>query len=145
MRGFYPLDNAESTRVSGARDFDIANGWSKSLQIAGYIHCTDLSGRLPYSEMVFFARNGTVNLTWRGDPNDPAQDGDCDSIVWRSKPKHRVHGFVPPKGLWITKGKLKEDFGGSRHYKDFLHYLRSTTRSPDIEDYLRELRESKIE
>ena len=92
MRGFYPLDNAESTKVSGARDFDIANGWSKSLQIAGYIHCTDLSGRMPYSEMVFFARNGTVNLTWRGDPNDPAQDGDirrfdgsCDSIVWRSK------------------------------------------------------------
>ena len=115
--------------------------------LAWFIH-----EHLPYAEMVFFARNGTVNLTWRGDPNDPAQDGNvrrfdgsCDSIVWRSKPKHRVHSFVSPKGLWIKNGKPKEDFGGSGYYEDFLHHLRSTARSPDIEDYLRELRESKIE
>ena len=75
--------------------------------LAWFIHA-----HLPYSEMVFFARNGTVNLTWRGDPDDPSQDGDvrrfdgsCESIVWRSKPRHRVLCFVSPKGLWIKNGK----------------------------------------
>ena len=106
---------------------------------------------LPYSEMVFFARNGTVNLTWRGDPNDPDLDGDvrrfdgsCDSIVWRSKPRHRGLSFVSPKGLWIKNGEPKEDFGRSQYYKDFLGYLRSTTLHPDIQGYLQQLREGKV-
>lgn len=38
--------------------------------LAWFIH-----DHLPYSEMVFFARNGTVNLTWRGDPDDESRDG----------------------------------------------------------------------
>ena len=115
--------------------------------LAWFIH-----EHLPYSEMVFFARNGTVNLTWRGDPDDPSQDGDvrrfdgsCDSIVWRSKPMHRVHSFVPPKGLWIKSDKPKEDYGESRHYKNFRRHLHNTAYRPDIEDYLQELREAKLE
>lgn len=114
--------------------------------LAWFIH-----GHLPYSEMVFFAGNGTGNLTWRGDPNDKALDGDvrrfdgsCESIVWRSKPMHRVHSFVPPKGLWLKSGKPKEDYGESRHYKNFRSHLHNTACRPDIEDYLRELPEAKM-
>ena len=115
--------------------------------LAWFIH-----EHLPYSEMVFFACNGTVNLTWRGDPNDAVQDddvrgfdGSCESIVWRSEPMHRVHSFVPPKGLWIKRGKLKEDYGESVYYKDFLRHLHNTAHRPDIQEYLRELREAKLE
>ena len=113
--------------------------------LAWFIH-----DHLPYSEMVFFNRNGTVNLTWRGDPCDAAQDGDvrqfdgnCHSIVWRSKPKRRVLSYVIPKGLMIVNGESKEGRSRSGHYVDLLQSLCSAGCRPGLADYLRELREAR--
>ena len=113
--------------------------------LAWFIH-----DHLPYSEMVFFNRNGTVNLTWRGDPDDAGQEGDvrhfdgsCDSIVWRSKPKKRVLGWVDPKGLMFENGKPKEGRDRSAHYVDLLHHLHRMESPPGLPDYLRRLREKK--
>ena len=113
--------------------------------LAWFIH-----DHLPYSEMVFFNRNGTVNLTWRGDPDDAARDGEVrqfdgsgESIAWRSKPKDRVLSHVPPEGLLIKDGKPKEGRFRSGHYVDLLHYLCSGDSGGRVADFLRKLREAK--
>ena len=113
--------------------------------LAWFIH-----DHLPYSEMVFFNPNGTVNLTWRGDPDDAAQDGDvrqfdgsCDSIVWRSEPRRRVLAFVEPKGLMFANGKAKEGRRRSGHYVELLHHLCAGDSRPGLGHYLRELLEAK--
>lgn len=110
--------------------------------LAWFIH-----DHLPYSEMVFFVQNAAVNLTWRGDPCDPAQDGDvcrfdgsCDSIVWRSEPKRYVSSFQVPAGWSVKNGELREGRGRSEHYVDFLHDL---NRSASRADYLNQLRVAK--
>ena len=121
-------------------------GWDWQV-LAWFIH-----DHLPYSEMVFFARNGTVNLTWRGDPDDAAQDGDVrqfdgnsDSIVWRSEPTGRVLSWVNPRGLMVKNGKPKEGRFRSEHYENLLHSLCSASYRPGLADYLRELRKKKVE
>ncbi len=113
--------------------------------LAWFIH-----DHLPYSEMVFFKRNGTVNLTWRGDPDDAAQDGDTrqfngssDSIVWRSEPRRRVLGRIEPRGLMFENGEAKEGRYRSGHYVELLHHLCGGVSRPGLADYLRELREAK--
>ena len=113
--------------------------------LAWFIH-----DHLPYSEMVFFNRNGTVNLTWRGDPDDAAQDGDVrdfdggsDSMVWRSEPRRRVLGRVEPRGLMFEDGTAKEGRPRSGHYVELLHCLCGGESGPGLADYLRELREAK--
>ena len=121
-------------------------GWDWQV-LAWFIH-----DHLPYSEMVFFARNGTVNLTWRGDPDDAAQDGDVrqfdgnsDSIVWRSEPRGRVLSWVKPRGLMVKNGKPNEGRFRSEHYENLLHGLRGASYRPGLADYLRELRKKKVE
>ena len=113
--------------------------------LAWFIH-----DHLPYSEMVFFNRDGTVNLTWRGVPDDAAQEGDVrqfdgssDSIVWRSKPKRRVLGHVLPKGLLIKDGKPGKNGRRSEHYVDLLHYLCRGDSGGRVADFLRNLRKAK--
>ena len=113
--------------------------------LAWFIH-----DHLPYSEMVFFKRNGTVNLTWRGDPDDDAHvgeprkfDGGSDNIVWRSEPLRRVLSRVDPLGLMFENGKAKEGRRRSGHYVDLLHHLCGGDSRPGLADYLRELREAK--
>ena len=44
--------------------------------LARFIH-----DHLPYSEMVFFVKDAAVNLTWRGDPNDPELDDECPQVA----------------------------------------------------------------
>ena len=111
--------------------------------LAWFIHA-----HLPYSEMVFFVENAAVNLTWRGDPGDQAQDADvcradgsCGSIVWPSEPRRRVDTFKKPLGLLIKNGELAE--GRSEHYVDFLHDLGRAGSCPDLPGYLNQLREAK--
>lgn len=111
--------------------------------LAWFIH-----DHLPYSEMVFFAKNAAVNLTWRGDPGDPAQDGDVrefdgssHSMVWRSEPRRRVDSNAKPKGLLIKDGELREGRSRNDHYVDFLHRLHAD--SPTLSDYLARLRKAK--
>ena len=113
--------------------------------LAWFIH-----DHLPYSEMVYFKRNGTVNLTWRGDPDDTAQDGDApqfngssDSIVWRSEPQRRVLGRVKPQGLMFENGEAKEGRYRSGHYVELLHHLCGGDSRPGLAVYLRKLREAK--
>ena len=113
--------------------------------LAWFIH-----DHLPYSEMVFFNRNGTVNLTWRGDPDDKAHDGDprqfdgaSDRILWRSEPLRRVLGQAKPKGLMFEDGTAKEGRPRSGHYVEFLHRLCGGDSGAGLADYLRELREAK--
>lgn len=113
--------------------------------LAWFIH-----DHLPYSEMVFFNRDGTVNLTWRGDSDNAAEEGDVrqfdgssESIVWRSRPMHRVLSHVPPKGLLIKDGKPKEGRWRSEHYVDLLHYLCSGDSGGRVADLLRNLRKAK--
>lgn len=113
--------------------------------LAWFIH-----DHLPYSEMVFFVRNAAVNLTWRGDPDDPAQDDDvrefdggCPSIVWRSEPRRRVRSNAKPKGLLIKNGEPKEGRGRNEHYGDCLHQLSGA--NPALPDYPKQLREAKRE
>ena len=113
--------------------------------LAWFVH-----DHLPYSEMVFFNRNGTVNLTWRGDPDDSAQSGDArdfdgriDSIVWRSKPRRKILSHVGPKGLMFENGKAKEGRERSGHYVDLLHHLRGGQARGGLSDHLRALREAK--
>ncbi len=113
--------------------------------LAWFIH-----DHLPYSEMVFFVQNAAVNLTWRGDPCDPAQDGDvrafdgsCGSIVWRSEPRRRVNSFMAPARLLIKDGEPANASSRSEHYVDFLHALGRSVARPDIPDYLKELREAR--
>lgn len=103
----------------------------------------------PYSEMVFFVQNAAVNLTWRGDPNDPAQDGDvpafdgsCEAIVWRSEPKRYVYSFKAPAGWSVKNGELREGRDRSEHYVDF---LRDLNRSASRADHLKRLRIAKRE
>ena len=111
--------------------------------LAWFIH-----DHLPYSEMVFFVQNAAVNLTWRGDPNDQAQDGDvrgfdgnCDSIVWRSEPRRRIYSFQKPQGLMMKNGKPGSEHRRSGHYVDLLHHLHGAGARPGISDYLQQLRE----
>ena len=113
--------------------------------LAWFIH-----DHLPYSEMVFFVENAAVNLTWRGDPGDQAQDGDvrvfdgsCSSIVWRSEPRRYVSSFQEPAGWSIKNGELREGRDRNEHYVDCLHHLGSA--SPDLSNYLRQLRKAKGE
>ena len=115
--------------------------------LAWFIH-----DHLPYSEMVFFVRNAAVNLTWRGDPNDQAQNGDvrgfdgsCGSIVWKSKPKRRIYSFKEPKGLMLNNGELCNGHSRVGHYVDFLNHLHGTGAHLGVSDYLRQLREAKSE
>lgn len=112
--------------------------------LAWFIH-----DHLPYSEMVFFVRNAAVNLTWRGDPCDPAQDGDvrafdgsCGSIVWRSEPRRYVSSFQEPAGWSVKNGELREGRARSVDYVDFLHDL---NRSASRADHLKQLRIAKQE
>ena len=113
--------------------------------LAWFIH-----DHLPYSEMVFFVQNAAVNLTWRGDPNDQAQDGDvrgfdgsCDSIIWRSEPRRRISSFKKPKGLMMTNGEPTDGHRRDGHYVDLLHHLHRASARPGLSDYLRQLREAK--
>ncbi len=110
--------------------------------LAWFIH-----DHLPYSEMVFFVRNAAVNLTWRGDPDDPTQggdgwkfDGSCGSIVWRSEPRRYVSSFQEPAGWSVKNGELREGRNRSEHYVDFLHDL---NRSASRADHLKQLRIAK--
>ena len=66
--------------------------------LAWYIH-----DHLPYSEMVFFAKNAAFNLTWR-----------------ERDPRRRILGQAQPhKGL-LTKGESADDSGDhSAHYPGF--------------------------
>ena len=95
-------------------------------------------------------RNGTVNLTWRGDPDDAAKDGDVrqfdgssDSMVWGSKPKRRVLSHVPAKGLFFGEGKPKEGRWRSEDYVELLHYLCSGDSGGRVADFLRNVRKGK--
>ena len=113
--------------------------------LAWFIH-----GHLPYSEMVFFVKSAAVNLTWRGDPCDQAQDGEvrefdgsCSSIVWQSEPRRRVDSIMEPAGLLIKNGEPKEWHDRNEHYDDCLHHLSGA--SPALSDYLNQLREAKGE
>ncbi len=113
--------------------------------LAWFIH-----DHLPYSEMVFFVQNAAVNLTWRGDPGDQAQDGDvrvfdgsCSSVVWRSESRRYVSSFQEPAGWSIKNGELREGRDRNEHYDDCLHHLGSA--SPDLSDYLNQLSEAKRE
>ena len=115
--------------------------------LAWFIH-----DHLPYSEMVFFVQNAAVNLTWRGDPNDQAQDGDvrgfdgsCDSIVWRSEPRRRISSFKKPKGLMMINGEPTDGHRRDGHYVDLLHHLHGAGARPGLSNYLRQLREVKRE
>ena len=115
--------------------------------LAWFIH-----DHLPYSEMVFFVQNAAVNLTWRGDPLDPIQDGDvrgfaggCDSIVWRSEPRRRISSFQEPLGLMMKAGEPSDGHWRGEHYADLLHHLQGASTRPDLSDYLQQLREAKHE
>ena len=115
--------------------------------LAWFIH-----DHLPYSEMVFFVQNAAVNLTWRGDPNDQAQDGDvrsfdgsCGSIVWRSEPRRRISSFQEPKGLMMKNGEPSDGHRRCGHYVEFLHHLNGAGIRPSLSDYLQQLREAKKE
>jgi len=115
--------------------------------LAWFIH-----DHLPYSEMVFFVQNAAVNLTWRGDPLDPIQDGDVrgfdggsSSIVWRSEPRRRISSFEKPKGLMMKNGEPTDGHRRDGHYVDFLHHLHGDCARPSLSDYLQQLREAKRE
>lgn len=110
--------------------------------LAWFIH-----DHLPYSEMVFFVKDAAVNLTWRGDPDDPAQhqsvcecDGSAKSIVWRSEPKRYVFSFKKPGGWSIKNGELREGRPRNEHYDECLGDLRAI---PAISDYLKALQKAK--
>ncbi|MXX60491.1 MAG: hypothetical protein F4112_00410 [Holophagales bacterium] len=112
--------------------------------LAWFIH-----NHLPYSEMVFFIEHAAVNLTWRGDPDDAAQDGDVlefdgsrGSISWRSEPRRYVKSFQEPKGLLIKNGELK-GHAPNDHYDDCLRDLCSDR--PALSDYLKVLQAAKTE
>ncbi|MCY3969460.1 MAG: hypothetical protein OXG74_05980 [Acidobacteria bacterium] len=113
--------------------------------LAWFIH-----NHLPYSEMVFFVEHAAVNLTWRGDPDDPELDddvrkfdGDVENIVWRSEPRRYVKSFKVPKGLLIENGEWKNGPAPKNHYDDCLHDLASDR--PAVSDYLRALRDARRE
>ncbi len=115
--------------------------------LAWFIH-----DHLPYSEMVFFVQNAAVNLTWRGDPLDPIQDGDvrgfdgsCGSIVWRSEPRRRIYTYKEPKGLMMKNGEPTDGHRRDGHYVDFLHHLQGAGAHLGLSDYLQQLREAKRE
>ena len=102
--------------------------------------------------MVFFVTDAAVNLTWRGDPEDPAQDpvqngqardfdGSCGSVVWRSEPRRYVHSFQDPAGWAIKNGEPKPGLDLTEHFGDFCHDL--CRAKPALTDYLRQLREKK--
>lgn len=104
---------------------------------------------LPYSEMVFFVEHAAFNLTWRGDPDGPAQcgeardfDGCVKNIVWRSKPRRYVNSFNVPKGLLIKNGEWKGERPPEADRCDFLRDLKAI---PANSDYLDELRKAKSE
>ena len=112
--------------------------------LAWFIH-----DHLPYAEMVFFNRNGTVNLTWRGDSDAAAEDGDVrrfdgssGSIVWQSQSLRRVQSWVEPAGLMFENGKAKEGWQRSAYYVDLLHRLCGAGSRPGLADYLRKLNEA---
>jgi len=112
--------------------------------LAWFIH-----NHLPYSEMVFFVEHAAVNLTWRGDPDDPGQhknvrdcDGSHGSISWRSEPRRDVKSFQEPKGLLIKNGEWKGP-APENHYEDCIRDLAG--ERPPISDYLRALRDTKRE
>ena len=114
--------------------------------LAWFIH-----DHLPYSEMVFFVQNAAVNLTWRGDPCDSAQDGDVrgfdgsyGSIGWRSEPRRRVDSFKAPAGLLIKNGEATKGSCRSEHYVDLLLDLEGSVSRPDLR-CLKGLREAKRE
>ena len=115
--------------------------------LAWFIH-----DHLPYSEMVFFVQNAAVNLTWRGDPHDQAQNGDVrgsdgsgGSIVWRSEPRRRIYSFKKPKGLMLKNGVPCNEHSRFGHYVDLLHHLHGIGAHLGLSDYLRQLREAKRE
>ena len=115
--------------------------------LAWFIH-----DHLPYSEMVFFVHSAAVNLTWRGDPCDQAQDGDvrqfdgsCSSMVWRSEPRRWVKSFQKPLGLLMKNGEPRNGRCRSEHYEDFLHHLYGAGSRLGLSDYLQQLREAKRE
>ena len=105
---------------------------------------------LPYSEMAFFVQDAAVNLTWRGDPFDRAQEGDvrqfdgsCSSIVWRSEPKRRVCSRKKPLGLLMNNGEPSQGRFRSDCYVDFLHHLCSAGSRFGLSDHLQQLCEAK--
>ena len=81
--------------------------------LAWFIH-----EHLPYSEMVFFARNGTVNLTWRGDPNDPVPGRRCPPIR-RKLREHRLAVQTQAQGSWLrfTEGTLDQERETKRGFR----------------------------